>query len=66
MAYGCDLRRHLTTHHVKADAARLYRLLRQMEADGRLQSRWTEPIAGPKRRVYRATAMDGPTYTRSR
>ena len=55
VTYGYDLRRHLTTHHVKADAARLYRLLRHMEADGRLQSHWTEPIAGPKRRVYTAT-----------
>ena len=56
VTYGYDLRRHLITHHVNADAARLYRLLRQMEADGRLQSCWTEPIAGPKRRVYTATA----------
>lgn len=30
--------------------------LRHMEADGRLQSCWAQPIAGPKRRVYTATA----------
>ena len=66
VTYGYDLRRHLTTHHVNADPARLYRLLRQMEADGRLQSRWTEPIAGPKRRVYRATATGRAHHTRSR
>lgn len=56
VTYGYDLRRRLTTHHVKADPSRLYRLLRQMEADGRLESRWSEPIAGPKRRLYTATA----------
>ena len=56
VAYGYDLHRHLTTHHVQADPGRLYRLLRQMDADGRVESRWSEPIAGPKRRLYTLTA----------
>ena len=55
VTYGYDLRRHLAEHHVKADAGVVYRLLRRMDRDERLQSRWSEPIAGPKRRVYTLT-----------
>lgn len=55
VTYGYDLRRHLATEHVVADPARMYRALRQLEADGRLQSRWSQPIDGPKRRLYRAS-----------
>jgi DNA-binding PadR family transcriptional regulator len=55
VTYGYDLRRHLAAHHVVADPARVYRALRQLEADGRLQSHWSQPIDGPKRRLYRAS-----------
>lgn len=56
VTYGYDLRRHLDANHVKSDPGGLYRVLRQMEADGWLQSGWSEPVAGPKRRLYTATA----------
>ena len=55
-SYGYDLRRHLAEHEVKADPGLLYRLLRRMDADGMLRSRWSDPILGPQRRVYRLTA----------
>ena len=55
VTYGYDLRRHLAEHHVDADAGVVYRLLRRMDSDGRLQSRWSEPIAGPRRRLYTVT-----------
>ena len=56
VTYGYDLRRHLAERHVNPDTGVVYRLLRRMARDGRLQSRWSEPIAGPKRRLYRVTA----------
>ena len=33
----------------------MYRVLRQLESDGWLQSRWMQPAAGPRRRLYRLT-----------
>ena len=56
VTYGYDLRRQLAANHVTSDPGGLYRVLRQMQADGWLQSRWSEPVAGPKRRLYTATA----------
>lgn len=56
VTYGYDLRRQLAANHVEADPGGLYRVLRQMQADGWLQSHWSEPVAGPKRRLYTATA----------
>lgn len=55
VTYGYDLRRNLAEQHLEADAGVVYRLLRRMDGDGRLQSRWSEPIAGPKRRLYTVT-----------
>ena len=56
VTYGYDLRRHLAEHHVGAAAGVAYRLLGRMDADGRVQSRWSEPIEGPKRHLYTVTA----------
>lgn len=55
-SYGYDLRRHLAEHDLKADPGQVYRLLRRLDADGLLRSRWSDPILGPRRRVYRLTA----------
>ena len=56
-SYGYELRKHFAAHDIKPDPGLVYRLLRQLDADGRLQSRWTDPIAGPRRRVYRVTSQ---------
>ena len=55
-SYGYDLRRGLDDQHVHADAGALYRLLRTLERDGWLHSRWTTSEAGPRRRVYELTS----------
>ena len=55
-SYGYDLRRALDDQHVHADAGALYRLLRALERDGWLHSRWTTSAAGPRRRVYELTS----------
>lgn len=54
-SYGYDVRKHLAAHEVVADPARIYRLLRRLDADGCLASRWSDPVRGPQRRVYRVT-----------
>jgi PadR family transcriptional regulator, regulatory protein PadR len=56
VSYGYDLRRELHARGVAHDSAVMYRALRQLEADGLLRSRWKEPTAGPRRRVYEITA----------
>lgn len=53
--YGYELRRQLAWHHLSTDPASLYRLLRQLERDGLLESRWMRPAGGPRRRLYRLT-----------
>jgi DNA-binding PadR family transcriptional regulator len=63
LTYGYDLRRHLGEHHVDAAAGVAYRLLGRMDADGRVQSRWSEPIDGPRRHLYTVTA-DGRAHLR--
>ena len=55
-SYGYDLRRALNDQHVHADAGALYRLLRTLECDGWLQSRWRTSAAGPRRHVYELTS----------
>jgi DNA-binding PadR family transcriptional regulator len=55
-SYGYDLRQALKTHHVDPDPGTLYRVLRQLDAAGWLQSRWTDSASGPRRRLYRVTA----------
>ena len=54
-SYGYDLQRALHDQHLHADPGALYRLLRTLERDGWLQSRWTTSTAGPRRRVYELT-----------
>ena len=55
-SYGYDLHRALHGQHLDADPGALYRLLRTLERDGWLQSRWTTSTAGPRRRVYELTS----------
>jgi PadR family transcriptional regulator PadR len=54
-SYGYELRRELDVHRITADPATLYRILRQLEGSGWLESRWMRPAAGPRRRFYRVT-----------
>jgi DNA-binding PadR family transcriptional regulator len=54
--YGYELRRQLAWNRLSIDSASVYRLLRQLEHDGWVQSRWMRPTAGPRRRLYRLTA----------
>jgi len=53
-AHGYDLVARLERPGDRV-APRLYRLLRDLERDGVLRSRWTESSTGPERRVYRLT-----------
>jgi PadR family transcriptional regulator PadR len=53
--YGYELHRELETKHVDVDPAMLYRTLRRLEGYGWVESRWMEPVAGPRRRFYRLT-----------
>jgi PadR family transcriptional regulator PadR len=54
-SYGYDLRQALQTHHVDPDPGTLYRVLRQLDDAGWLQSRWMDSVSGPRRRLYRVT-----------
>lgn len=51
--YGYDLRRNFDAQRLSPDPTALYRMLRRLEADGWVQSRWMQPRAGPRRRFYR-------------
>ena len=55
-SYGYGLRRALDDSDVHPDPATLYRVLRRLEHTGWLESRWMDPAAGPRRRLYRVTA----------
>lgn len=55
-SYGYGLRRALDHEHVRADAGAMYRILRELERDSWLASRWSRSVAGPRRRFYRLTA----------
>ena len=57
--YGYDLVARLRALGVEDDSAAVYRVLRSLEADGAVTSRWREPVAGPARRVYEITASGG-------
>ncbi len=54
--YGYELRRQLAWNRLTIDGASIYRMLRQLERDEWVQSRWMRPHAGPRRRLYRLTA----------
>ncbi|MDP1847643.1 MAG: helix-turn-helix transcriptional regulator [Solirubrobacteraceae bacterium] len=53
--YGYDLRRAFDAQRLSPDPGAMYRMLRQLEADKWVQSRWMNPAAGPRRRFYRLT-----------
>lgn len=53
--YGYDLRRAFDAQRLSPDPGAMYRVLRQLEADKWVQSRWMSPAAGPRRRFYRLT-----------
>ncbi len=53
--YGYDLRRAFAAQLLSPDPGAVYRMLRQLEADRWVQSRWLRPVAGPRRRFYRLT-----------
>jgi PadR family transcriptional regulator PadR len=53
--YGYDLRRDFDAQQLDADPGGLYRMLRKLENDRWVQSRWMRPRAGPQRRFYRLT-----------
>ena len=57
--YGYDLKEQLMTlaGGDGADAANLYRLLRQLELEGIVRSSWDTGGSGPARRVYRLTVV---------
>lgn len=57
-AHGYDLRKtvfELTDGRIEVDPGGLYRILRRLEADGFVASRWEESEAGPQRREYELT-----------
>jgi DNA-binding PadR family transcriptional regulator len=41
----------------RLDPSLVYRVLREMEADGWVKSKWAEESQGPKRRVYSLSEM---------
>ncbi|MDP9441212.1 MAG: helix-turn-helix transcriptional regulator [Actinomycetota bacterium] len=45
----------------KADTSSLYRTLRALEDEGLVESWWAPAVAGPARRMYRATAAGART-----
>lgn len=55
--HGYELRRRLEANGLAIDLAAMYRLLRKLESEGRLESIWGEAIAGPRRRMYRLTSQ---------
>jgi DNA-binding PadR family transcriptional regulator len=54
-SYGYMLRRALAERGLEVDAGTVYRSLRELERDGLITSRWFEPAAGPRARVYTIT-----------
>lgn len=54
-SYGYELRQELDARDIRIDPATLYRLLRKLERSRWLESRWMNPSAGPRRRLYRVT-----------
>jgi len=57
--HGYDLRRgirELTADELDVDAGGLYRVLRRLEEEGFVSSRWAEGGSGPQRRDYELTA----------
>lgn len=55
VTYGYDMRRELAARHLDVDYPSVYRMLRALQRDGQLQSRWGKTVAGPRRRLYQIT-----------
>jgi len=55
-SYGYVLRRELSARGVEVEAGTLYRSLRELERNALISSRWMDPAAGPRARVYTITA----------
>jgi DNA-binding PadR family transcriptional regulator len=55
-SYGYVLRRALSDRDLDIEPGTLYRSLRELERDGLITSRWMEPAAGPRARVYTITS----------
>ena len=53
--YGYVLRRALHERGIEIEPGSLYRSLRELERDAYITSRWVEPAAGPRARVYTIT-----------
>lgn len=53
--HGYGLRAELEAHGLDIDSGAMYRLLRQLEGDGFVRSRWQASDSGPRRRSYRLT-----------
>lgn len=59
-SYGYDLSNDLPRYALtdaEVDRAALYRTLRNLEANGNVESEWDTEAVGPARRVYRLTAQ---------
>lgn len=54
-SYGYMLRRALRERGIEIEPGSLYRSLRELERDAFITSRWVEPAAGPRARVYTIT-----------
>ena len=54
-SYGYVLRRELGARGLEIEAGTLYRSLRDLEGAGLITSRWMDPGAGPRARVYTIT-----------
>jgi PadR family transcriptional regulator PadR len=53
--HGYELAGLLGGERIGADPSAVYRALRRLERDGNVASQWAQPVAGPRRRVYRLT-----------
>jgi PadR family transcriptional regulator PadR len=55
-AHGYELIEHLSeSGGASPDPGNFYRVLRMLEEDGSVRSKWDTPTAGPARRVYELT-----------
>jgi PadR family transcriptional regulator PadR len=54
-SYGYVLRRALSARGMEVEPGSVYRSLRELERDDLISSRWVEPAAGPRARVYTVT-----------
>lgn len=53
--HGYGLQTRLEACGLCPDPAALYRALHRLETDGSVASDWVQPVAGPRRRLYRLT-----------